>query len=130
MFPLLKMPFSPIHSFVFKIFTQYVVVVEVVAAAAIVVYVRFCQFQIVIHVSKMVRVHVCACNVLLCALSKWVLCKMLSYIIVIVESVFVYGRPNSNNLSLPIVVAVVVLAYQNKTKNFCRNQNTKNNKTI
>lgn len=39
-----------------------------------------------------------------CALSKWILCKMLSYIIVIVRSVFVYGRPNSNNSSRRYIV--------------------------
>lgn len=38
------------------------------------------------------------------ALSKWILCKMLSYIIVIVRSVFVYGRPNSNNSSRRYIV--------------------------
>lgn len=43
--------------------------------------------------------YVVFCFVMLCALSKWILCKMLSYIIVIVQSVFVYGRPNSNNSS-------------------------------
>lgn len=50
------------------------------------------------HLLKLFHsVHVCMCTFVCAALSKWILCKMLSYIIVIVQSVFIYGRPNSNN---------------------------------
>lgn len=49
--------------------------------------------------SVLFRCVLCSALYISYALSKWILCKMLSYIIVIVRSVFVYGRPNSNNSS-------------------------------
>lgn len=62
------------------------------------------RFGSVLFCSVSLCIVLCAVLYISYALSKWILCKMLSYIIVIVRSVFVYGRPNSNNSSRRYIV--------------------------